>query len=307
MTSESPALQATGLGKRFVRKWALRDCTLTVPRGKVAALVGPNGAGKSTLLRLAVGLTTPTTGTIRVLGRSPGRESQDLLPQVGYLDQDRPLYGGFSVWEIMRFGARANPAWDMRQAEAHIERLGIPWKQRVYALSSGQRAQVALTLALAKCPELLILDEPAASLDPVAREDLLRMLMDQVARTGTSVVLSTHALSDVASVCDYLIIISHAQVLLCDDVDFITESHRVIRADASVGSSLPPGVTVIERRESNREITHLVRLELPLNDGRWQVLTPSIEEIALAYLRGPDRGAGARDTEPTDVDSGAPS
>lgn len=299
VTADSPVLEATDLGKRFGLKWALRDCTLTIPRGRVAALVGPNGAGKSTLLRLAAGLTRPTTGSLRVLGEAPGHENPELLRRISYLDQDRPLYGGFNVEEILRFGAGTNPAWDMARARSYVDQLDIPLGAKVGGLSSGQRAQVALTLCLAKQPELLILDEPAASLDPVAREDLLRLLMEQVAQSGTGVVLSTHTLSDVSSVCDFLIIISHAKVVLCDDLDFVMESHRILKADASVGSDLPAGVTVIETRTSSREVSYLARLELPVRDDRWQILEPSVEEIALGYLRdsgGQQRLPGAEES-----------
>lgn len=280
-----PVLETAGLAKRFGRKWALRDCTLAIPPGRVAALVGPNGAGKSTLLRLAAGLSRPSTGTIDVLGETPGRENVALLGRVGYLDQERPLYRGFRVDEMFRFGESTNPSWDMTTAHAYVDQLDISLRDRVDRLSGGQRAQVALTMSLAKNPELLILDEPAAALDPLAREDLLRLLMRQVAERGTSVVLSTHALGDVASICDYLVILSHSRVVLADDLEFVVESHRLISMSTSRSPSLPDGVTVIDTHMSSRDVTYLARVTLPLDDESWQITEPTLDEIIMAYLR----------------------
>jgi ABC-2 type transport system ATP-binding protein len=281
----TPVLETVGLAKRFGRKWGLRDCTLLIPPGKVAALVGPNGAGKSTLLRMAAGLWRPTTGTIKVLGEVPGHENAALLQRVGYLDQERPLYRGFRVDEMFRFGEGTNPTWDMDAAHSYVDQLGISLRDRVDKLSGGQRAQVALTMSLAKQPELLILDEPAAALDPVAREDLLRLLMRQVAERGTTVVLSTHALGDVGSICDYLVILSHSKVVLADDLEFVVESHRFVSTPSSNTSALPDGVTVIDTRISSRDVTHLVRMTLPTIDETWQITEPTLDEIIMAYLR----------------------
>lgn len=285
VSARASVLEATGLGKRFGFKWALQDCTLKVPAGKVAALVGPNGAGKSTLLRLAAGLSRPNAGSLTVLGEVPGHENAGLLRRIGYLDQERPMYRGFRVDEMLRFGAGTNPTWDMASATSYLAQLGIALDERVSNLSGGQYAQVALTLCLAKQPELLILDEPAAALDPVAREDLLRLLMQQVAQSGTSVLLSTHALGDIATVCDYLIILSHARVVLADDLDFVIESHRILTAALPGGLVLPPGVAVIDTRKSGREVSYLARIQLPIIDDRWHVAEPTLEEIVLAYLR----------------------
>ena len=281
----TPALETVGLAKRFGRKWGLRDCTLTIPAGRVAALVGPNGAGKSTLLRMAAGLSRPTSGSINVLGDVPGHENAALLKRVGYLDQERPLYRGFRVAEMLRFGEGTNPTWDMESAHSYVEQLGISLRDRVDSLSGGQRAQVALTMSLAKQPDLLLLDEPAAALDPVAREDLLRLLMRQVAERDTTVVLSTHALGDVGSICDYLVILSNSKVVLADDLEFVAESHRFLRTDSTSPPAMPEGVTVIDTRTSNRDVTLLVRMTLPLVDETWQVSEPTLDEIIMAYLR----------------------
>ena len=300
----TPALETVGLTKRFGRKWGLRDCTLSIPAGKVAALVGPNGAGKSTLLRMAAGLSRPTSGSINVLGDVPGHENAGLLKRVGYLDQERPLYRGFRVGEMFRFGEGTNPTWDMNSAHFYVEQLGISLSDRVDSWSGGQRAQVALTMCLAKQPELLLLDEPAAALDPVAREDLLRLLMRQVAERDTTVVLSTHALGDVGSICDYLVILSNSKVVLADDLEFVAESHRFLRTDSLSAPAMPEGVTVIDTRTSSRDVTLLVKMTLPLVDETWQVSEPTLDEIIMAYLRlgsslvaSESFGAGPTDSE----------
>lgn len=280
----TPALETVALAKRFGRKWGLQDCTFSIPSGRVAALVGPNGAGKSTLLRIAAGLTRPTSGSINVLGDAPSLHNATLLTRVGYLDQERPLYRGFRVGEMFRFGAGTNPTWDMDIAHSYVAQLGISLRDRVDSLSGGQRAQVALTMSLAKQPELLLLDEPAAALDPVAREDLLRLLMRQVAERDTTVVLSTHALSDVGSICDFLVILSNSKVVLADDLEFIHESHRFLRSTVK-SPTLPEGVTVIDTRTSSRDVTLLARMTLPVAVSEWEVTEPTLDEIIMAYLR----------------------
>lgn len=290
----NPVLETHGLAKRFARRWGLRDCTLSIPPGRVAALVGPNGAGKSTLLRMAAGLWRPTQGTIEVLGERASGENPLLVGRVGYLDQVRPVYRGLRVDELFRFGQATNPAWDMGAARAYVDQLDISPRDRVDRLSGGQQAQVALAMCLAKRPELLILDEPAAALDPVAREDLLRLLMREVAERGTSVVLSTHALGDVASICDYLVILSRSRVVLADDLDFVIQSHRLLNAPTTSTPLLPDGVTVLSTRTSSRDVTHLARTTLPLVDDGWRVDEPTLDEIIVAYLRhetGPDTTA----------------
>ena len=289
-----PVIETCGLAKRFVRTWALRDCTLSIPSGRVAALVGPNGAGKSTLLRMAAGLWRPTQGTIEVLGQPAGRQDPDLLARVGYLDQERPIYQGLRVDELFRFAQGTNPTWDMDCAHEYVAQLGISLRERPSSLSGGQRAQVALALCLATHPELLILDEPAAALDPLAREELLRLLMREVAEHGTSVVLSTHSLGDVASICDYLVILSRSRVVLADDLEFIVQSHRLLRASTAVTPPLPDGATVIDTRAASREVTHLVRMTLPLTGEQWQVGEPTLDEIILAYLRSENTNDATR-------------
>jgi ABC-2 type transport system ATP-binding protein len=203
-------IETSGLGKQYGRKRALQDCTLSIPDGKVVGLVGPNGAGKTTLLHLAVGLLAPSTGSITVLGGRPG-DGPAQLARVGFVAQDTPTYAGLTVAKHLRMGAYLNKNWDRELAESRIDQLDVDPRQKAGSLSGGQRAQLALTLAVARRPELLILDEPVASLDPLARREFLQSLMEIVARDGVSVVLSSHLVADLERVCDYLVILVASQ------------------------------------------------------------------------------------------------
>jgi ABC-2 type transport system ATP-binding protein len=204
-------LQASGLGKRYGRRWALFDCDLAVPAGRVVGLVGPNGAGKSTLLQLAAGLRRPTSGTLEVLGERPAASAAQ-LGRVGFVAQDTPVYAALSVGDHLDLGAWLNPRWDRDLAQRRIGQLGLGRRWRAGKLSGGQRAQLALTLAIAKRPELLILDEPVASLDPLARREFLDAIADVVAQHGMSVVLSSHLVADLERICDYLIVLVASRV-----------------------------------------------------------------------------------------------
>ena len=296
------ALEAKDLGKRFGRNWGLRDCSFRLPPGSIAALVGPNGAGKSTLLRMAAGITRPTAGSVAVFGHSPDDQSVDAVSRVGYLDQDRPLYRSFRVEEMLRFGERLNPSWDDTAARDHLLELGIPLEARVSKLSAGQQAQVALTMCLAKRPPLLLLDEPVAALDPVAREGLMHALMRSVAEDNATVLLSTHSLSDLANICDYVIILSASRVQIADDLDFVLASHRLLVGSSEHLPDVPPGATVIATRHSERQTDLLVRVEQPLTEPGWRVLEPTLEEIVVAYLReGVQRPPGNTRPQVTDA------
>jgi ABC-2 type transport system ATP-binding protein len=219
--SSKTLLAASGLGKRYRRRWALSDCTLEIPAGRVVGLVGPNGAGKTTLLHLAAGLIAPTTGLVEVLGERPG-DGPVQLGRVGFVAQDTPVYPGLPVAGHLRMAAYLNPVWDGEAARRRIEQLGIDPGQRAGRLSGGQRAQLALTLAIFKRPELLILDEPVASLDPLARREFLR----SVAGTGTSVVLSSHLVADLELICDYLVVLVASRVRLAGDITALLASHH---------------------------------------------------------------------------------
>jgi ABC-2 type transport system ATP-binding protein len=293
----STALETTNLGKRYGRTWALRDCTLEVPAGRVAALVGPNGAGKTTLLHLAVGLLEPTEGDVRVFDRAPFREPLRVLPKIGFVAQDHPLYRGFSVADTLTLGRKLNPRWDQQLAEERMTRLDIPLNRRVGELSGGQQAQVALAMALAKRPELVLLDEPLASLDPLARRDFLRTLMDATTEEGLTVLLSSHILTDLERVCDYLIILARSHVKLAGDIEEIVRSHRRLvgpRADPSAVASVH---NVIEVSHTERQTTLLVRVNGHLFDRSWEQQDVSLEDIVLAYL-GQRTGADTEAKQP---------
>jgi ABC-2 type transport system ATP-binding protein len=217
-------IEANGLGRRYRRTWALRDCTLTVPGGHIVALVGPNGAGKTTLLTMAVGLTRPTRGTVTVLGGEPAG-SPDALDRIAFVAQDAPLYRNLPVADMLHVARNLNRRWDARHAEDRLARLGIPPRQRVGELSGGEKSQLALTIALARRPSLLVLDEPLSSLDPVAREDFLASVVDAAAADGISVVLSSHVLAELERVATYLIVLARGEVRVAGAVKELLGSH----------------------------------------------------------------------------------
>jgi ABC-2 type transport system ATP-binding protein len=282
-------LQSDGLGKRYGRRWALRDCTLSIPAAKVVGLVGPNGAGKTTLLHLAVGLLEPTWGTIEVLGGRPAA-SPAQLRRVGFVAQDTPTYATLSVADHLHLGGWLNPSWNSEQAERRIEQLGLDPRQRAGKLSGGQRAQLALTLAIAKQPELLILDEPVASLDPVARRDFLRGLMEVVAEHGVSVVLSSHLVADLERVCDYLVVLVDSRVQVAGEIDQLLASHHRLIGPRRDPNTLPANQEVIEASHADRQTTLIVRSDDPIHDPAWTVEQLSMEDLVLAYM---DRAAAS--------------
>jgi len=280
----SAAIQASGLGKRYRRTWALRDCTLAVPEGRVVGLVGPNGAGKTTLLRLAAGMLAPTCGTITVLGERPAAGPAQLA-RVGFVAQDTPVYARMTVSEHLRLGGWLNPGWDNGLAQQRIAKLGLDPKQRAGSLSGGQRAQLALTLALAKRPALLILDEPVASLDPLARREFLRGLMEAVAEHGLSVVLSSHLVADLERVCDYLVVLVASRVRVAGEVSALLASHhRLSGPRRDPGTRHPAGQEVITESHTDKQSNLLVRTNEPILDPAWTVKPVSLEDLVLAYM-----------------------
>jgi ABC-2 type transport system ATP-binding protein len=279
------ALEATGLGKRYGRRWALRDCTFGIPEHRIVGLVGPNGAGKTTLLHLAVGLLTPTDGTITVMGRTPAEDAAQ-LSRVGFLAQDAPIYPSLSVADHLRFGSHLNPGWDGGFAADRIDQIGLDPRQRAGKLSGGQRAQLALTLALAKRPDVLILDEPVASLDPLARREFLQVLTSYVAEHQVTVILSSHLLADLERVCDYLVLLAASQVQLAEDVDGLLASHRRLIGPRRDSSSLPADQHVVMASHTDRQSTLVVRTSSAVLDPAWQVEEMSLEDVVLAYMGG---------------------
>jgi len=286
-------IETTGLGKQYGRKWALRDCALAIPGGHVVGLVGPNGAGKTTLLHMAVGLVTPTCGTIRVLGEPPAA-GPALLERVGFVAQDTPVYPRMSVGGHLRFGAWLNPDWDSGLARRRIEQVGLDPRQRAGSLSGGERAQLALTLALAKRPELLVLDEPVASLDPLARRDFLRALMEAVAEHGLSVVLSSHLVGDLERVCDYLVVLVASRVRLAGEVAALRASHYRLSGPRRDPGTLPASQEIIEESHTDKQSTFLVRTDGPVHDPAWTVTPVGLEDLVLAYMSRADDAAARR-------------
>jgi ABC-2 type transport system ATP-binding protein len=278
------ALEAHGLGRRYGSQWALQGCTLDIPRGSVTALVGPNGAGKTTLLRLAVGLSRPSAGSVRVLGLDPRDEAAEALPRVGFLAQEHPLYGSFTVAEMLRVGRELNPNWDDEAAHERIRWLGLPLGKKVRSLSGGQRAQVALTLALAKRPELLLLDEPVASLDPLARREFLQSVLEVVAEREISVVLSSHILADLERVCDHLVILAAGRTQLVGPIEEIVASHRLLTGPRDEAKDVARMHEVVRESHVERQTTLLVRANGHVYDSHWTVHELDLEEIVLAYL-----------------------
>jgi ABC-2 type transport system ATP-binding protein len=279
----STVIEANGLGKAYRRNWALRDCTLAIPEGHVVGLVGPNGAGKTTLLGLATGQLTPTRGTISVLGAPPAA-SPAQLARVGFVAQETPVYARLTVADHLRLGGWLNPGWDEELARRRISQLGLDPGQRAGSLSGGQRAQLALTLAIAKRPELLVLDEPVASLDPLARREFLRGLMEAVAEHATSVVLSSHLIADLERVCDYLIVLVASQVRIAGEVSALLASHCRLSGPRRDPGTLPAGQDVIEESHTDKQSTLLIRTGEPVHDPAWTVTPVSLEELVLAYM-----------------------
>jgi ABC-2 type transport system ATP-binding protein len=279
-TQETPAVDTAGLGKRYGSFWALQDCSVTVPAGRVTALIGPNGAGKTTLLKILAGLSRPSAGEATVLGRRPGQDA-GFLDSIGYLAQDIPLYRRLTAGDHIRIFAQLNRHWDAAAAEDRLDALNIPASRPVGSLSGGQRAQVGLSLALAKQPRLLLLDEPVAALDPLARREFLASLAEAAAEGGPAVILSSHLLHDLERVCDYLILLSASRTQLCDSIDNIIATHRVLIGPRQ---KPPAGVTVVKATNAARQTRLLARLDRPVLDPSWDVHEVGLEDIVLAYM-----------------------
>lgn len=275
---------ADGLGKRYGAAWALRDCTLEIPAGSVTALVGPNGAGKTTFLQLVVGLSRPTAGSVAVFGEDPVAEPVAVLPRLGFVAQEHPLYSGFTVAETLKLGSKLNPGWEDEVAQRRIEQLGLPLDRKVGRLSGGQQAQVALTLALAKRPELLVLDEPVASLDPLARREFLQSLMEAVADGGLTVILSSHILADLERVCDHIVILANGRTQLAGSIDDVIAAHRLLTGPRAEADAVARLHDVVSEQHTARQTSLLVRANGHVYDASWELHEVDLEEIVLAYL-----------------------
>jgi ABC-2 type transport system ATP-binding protein len=298
-------IEASGLGKRYGATWALRECSVAIPAGHVAALVGPNGAGKSTLLNLAVGLAAPSAGSITVLGGRPAG-STAALDGIAFVAQDTPLYKNLSAAEMLHLTRNLTRRFDRASAEARLAELGIPLKRKAGKLSGGQQAQLALTLALGRRPRLLVLDEPMAMLDPIARHDFMATVLTAAVDDGVSVLLSSHVLAELERVADYLIMVSRGRVQVAGEVDDLLAAHRMLTGPAAEADHYA-GRPVVHVRRAEAQAHLLVRATAddPVPPG-WEAHPVGLEELALAYLRepgaaalpGPARG---RDAEPSEV------
>jgi ABC-2 type transport system ATP-binding protein len=302
-------LETTDLGKCYGKAWALRDCTLAIPEGRLAALVGPNGAGKSTLMNMAVGLTLPTTGTVTVLGGTSAT-APDVLHDIAFMAQDAPLYKNLSVADMLHLTKNLNWRFDHAQAKARLADLGIPLKKKAGKLSGGQQAQVALTLALARRPRLLILDEPLAALDPLARQDFMATAMTAMADDGVSVLLSSHALADLERVADYIVVLGGGELRIAGDTDDLLAEHRLLTGPATEADRLANQLSLVQVKRGEAQAHLLVRTGEPADTAvppGWEAHPVSLQELVLAYLRptgtasssAPQTGSPAALTEMT--------
>ncbi|MCL4562927.1 MAG: ABC transporter ATP-binding protein [Chloroflexi bacterium] len=280
----SEVLVTEKLSRRYGRRWALQDVDLKLPTGRIIGLVGPNGAGKTTLMKLAVGLLAPTSGQIEIFGASPWKQPLQVIRRVGYVAQERPLYASFTVRDMLTFGKKLNQVWDENLAVNRLDQLGIPLNLRTNQLSNGQQAQVALVLALAKKPDLLILDEPIGSLDPLARKEFLQVLLDEAATFGQTVLLSSHQISDLEKFCDYLIILSSSRLLVSEDIDQLTATHHWLTCRNEDADRASRSGKVLEIHRNERTCRLLVKADRPIDEAGWQIDNASLEDIVLGYL-----------------------
>jgi ABC-2 type transport system ATP-binding protein len=300
-------IEARGLGKSYGSTWALRECTLAVPAGHVVALVGPNGAGKSTLLNLTAGLTAPSAGAVSVLGGCPPG-SPAALDGIAFVAQDTPLYKNLSVADMLHLTRNLNRHFDQTYAERRLAELDLPLKRKAGKLSGGQQAQLALTLALARRPRLLVLDEPVAMLDPIARHDFMATVLTAATDDGVSVLLSSHVLAELERVADYLILMSRGRVQVAGEVDDLLAHHRILTGPAAEASRCSEQLRVVHERHGAAQAHVLVRTNAttdPVPQG-WEAYPVGLEEHALAYLREPDASAlpgpaRSRQAEPSEA------
>lgn len=282
----APAVETVGAGVRYGKRWALSDCSLQIPVGSVVAVVGRNGAGKTTLLELLAGLQRPHAGSITVLGQRVWPAAPDLLARVGFVGQDTALYRGLRVPDLLRLGRRLNPGWDQEYAASRLRDRGVPFEVKYGKLSGGQQTQVALVMALAKRPDLLLLDEPLADLDPLARREVMGTLMVDLAERNVTVVLSSHSLTELTRVCDWLILVDSGRVRLASSIDELLAGHQLLTGPVELADRMVDRGAVISLHRGGRQAILLVRGEDPAVrlDPRWEVRQPTVEDLVFAYL-----------------------
>lgn len=276
-------MEVRDLGKRYRRGWALQGCSFSLPAASVVALVGQNGAGKSTLMSLATGILRPTTGSVSVLGEPVGFRGPHR--KLAFVSQDHPLYRRFTVEEMLHFGAAMNDSWDGGYARRLIDGCDVPLTARVGTLSGGQRTRVALTLALSRRPAVVLLDEPLASLDPLARTEVMQTLMAEVVDTGITVVLSSHVIADIEDACDHLLLLADRRLRLDGRIADLLAAHSLLTGPTAGDQHLPPAESVVEIRRAAKQITMLVRDSGVLPPSGWTKNVPNLSELILAHLR----------------------
>jgi ABC-2 type transport system ATP-binding protein len=297
----SAAIEARSLGRMYGSNWALQDCTLDIPAGRVTGLVGPNGAGKTTLLNLATGMLRPTSGSIRVLGGTPGHGTAQLR-KVGFVAQETPVYAGLSVADHLKFGQHMNARWDAQLAAARIRELKLDPRRKAGRMSGGQRAQLALTMALARRPDLLILDEPVASLDPLARREFLKGLAEATAGTQMSVVMSSHLVSDLERICDYLIVLVASRIQIAGPVTDLLAGHQLVSGPSVELRALPGDAEIISAARDLGQTTAVIRAAAVPQQPAWTVTRPNLEDVVLAYMSRAGTEADGTEADGTEAD-----
>ena len=285
-TGHQPALEAQNLGKRYRRGWALQDCSFSLPTATVVALVGPNGAGKSTLMSLAGGILRPTTGSISVLGDPVAVRGPH--PKLAFVSQNQPLYRRFTVEEMLHFGAAMNDKWDSGYARRLIDGCNVPLTAKVQTLSGGQRTRVALALALSRRPAVVLLDEPLASLDPLARTEVMQTLLAEVADTGITVVMSSHVIADIEDACDRLFLLAGGRLKLDGRIADVLAAHSLLTGPAGDDQHWPQADSMVEVRRAAKQVTMLIRDSGVRPPSGWAKNKPTLSELILAYLRAED-------------------
>jgi ABC-2 type transport system ATP-binding protein len=279
------AVETTGLSKRYRGTWALRDCRLTIPAGKIVALIGPNGAGKSTLLNILAGLSAPTEGGATILDGIPVG-SQRARELVSFVAQDTPVYTDLKVRDHLRVARDLNVRWDQERAADRLTSVGIPLNRKAGKLSGGQQAQLALTLALARGPRLLLLDEPMARLDPVARHDFLAFLVTVAYEERISVLFSSHVLPELERIASYLVLLSHGSVQMTGPADDLIDAHRLLTGPAAEADGLLKELGALRVNGGSKQAHLLARHVGDLPAG-WESREVTMEELVLGYLREP--------------------
>jgi ABC-2 type transport system ATP-binding protein len=277
MMSFRPALAAHGLTKRYGNgTTALSELDIAVPEGSITALVGPNGAGKSTLMKAWIGFERPTQGKVTILGIDPWRQRAQALKRVGYVPQSPALYQELSVADHLEIARALRPSFDRASALARLADLQIPPSKRAGALSGGQQAQVCLAIALGTCAEVLILDEPLASLDPLARREFLTVMSDDVRRRGATAVLSSHVISDIVQACDRLVVLTGGRKRLDADIAEILRAY-VVRPASDQRKDAP--LTFLGETGQRQQ---LVRVAGGNQEGEGRPAT--LEEVVISHL-----------------------